>query len=392
MVNAKGRTLSVAMIAIALMLAFGLFGFVRQAQAEGYAAGSVDGQGVVATQATSKSAASTKVLRNGSIKNGQKVTRTFTMPKKGYVTFNVKISKGVYDTFLRIDSGDIRYVETIVNSSTITGGDGTYTSSLYSFKPGAKIKVTLEMPTGIVSQKCAYRITMSKKSPKYYESEPNDKKSKANALKAGKTYSGNIYKKNVDWFVFKAPKAGTYKFSGKMALTTSGQLSIAEMSLYKGSKSAEVKYLRSGDGYENIASVKLKKGEKAYLKVSPNVSAAGLLATQDDAQTSSQPTDLTGVLPGNLASAIPADLAASLPSDTAGTIPSNLLSTLPSNVASSLPSNLISAMTGNTSITLPSNLAAAIPANASSNASTAVSGALYANTSASYSLKVSKTK
>ena len=276
-------TAKTALLAIAFAAAVCLLGLAPQAHADELSSSALDvqalpGAGVafeaqaasgegaaLQLQATAKS----QVVKRGTLKSGTRETETFIVPKTGYISFAVKLSKGVYNTALRIDMGDVRYVDATVNNSTITGGDGIYRTGRYSFKPGKKVKVTLEMPSFIISQKCNYRITMKHTVPPRYESELNNSKPKADTLKLGKAMSANILQKDTDWFVFKAPKAGTYKFAAKMLLPKSGESTQAAMTIYKGSRQIDAKYPASGDGYVKLAAIALKKGEKAYVKVKP---------------------------------------------------------------------------------------------------------------------------
>jgi len=112
----KNQVLFFAAGAIALALALSLLGFAQQAHATDYAAGSLSVQAASSTKA------------KGTIAPGVKVTKTFKMPKKGYVTFSVKVPRGVGTTAVRIDSNDIRYASDIVLNGGTPGGSGKYTS------------------------------------------------------------------------------------------------------------------------------------------------------------------------------------------------------------------------------------------------------------------------
>ena len=252
--------LKIAMGALVLALMFGLFGFAHQAQAAEYTAGSLKAQ--------STTASSKKVVK-GKINSGSKVVKSFTMPEEGYVTFTVRIPKGLGSTALRIDHHSMRYVSAnVVNGSM---GKGEFKSGRFSIKPGTKFRVTLELPDSIVKQSLSYSITMTSKVPDGYEQELNNSKKTANALTLNEARSGNILMKSRDWFVFKAPKDGTYKAVGKMLLPTSGTVGRASMTLYKGSTSYLPRIIVSGSGYNSLGTVKLKKGEKAYVEVTPGV-------------------------------------------------------------------------------------------------------------------------
>lgn len=365
---------------IVIALAGGLFGFVQHAQAADLAAGSLGPQ---ATSSNSK-------VVSGTIKSGGKVTKTFTMPKKGYVTFTVRVPKGLGTTSIKIDSRDIRYVETSVNNGNMPGGPDKYVSKRFSFKPKAKIKVTLELPRGIISQKLPYKITMKKSAPKRYESELNNKKSTADKLTTSGAYSGNIIKKDTDWFFFKAPSDGTYRFSGKVALVDgSSSLDIVPMALYQGKKTIATGYPIGGNGYATLSSVPLKKGDKIYVKVMPVTAVASNL----QAGLSSLPANL-GNLPTSLTN-LPSSL---------GNLPVNL-GNLPVNLGN-LPTNLTNLPVNTGGSTTPAGGSANVPsstttpgtssnaASGSSSSGSSSTGAvnLVVDESVSYALRVVKLK
>ncbi len=243
-----------------VLLMFGMCGFVGTAQAVEFAATPI------ATQADSGGASF-----SGTLKPGATVTKTFTMPKKGYVVFKVALPQGIGFTRLRVESVGTTYLDTQVANGGTYGASGSYTTSKYSFKPGAKVKVKLSLQGNLQATPVPYTVEMVAKAPAKYETERNNSRAKANALKLGALHSGNLMKSDVDWVVFKAPAAGTYRVYGKTLPLRSGLSSSATMVLYKAKKALVTKNPVSGNGAEALGTVKLKKGQKLFVKATPPV-------------------------------------------------------------------------------------------------------------------------
>ena len=103
------------------------------------------------------------------------------------------------------------------------------------------------------------------------ETENNNNAGSADKIKLKKTYNGivNGADRDVDWFVFKAPKTGKYKFS-LVNTQTSGCLWVSAEG-YKSKTKKDNKNsftLRPGEGWSKSSSIKLKKGKKYYIKLS----------------------------------------------------------------------------------------------------------------------------
>lgn len=188
----------------------------------------------------------------GTIVKGQSITYNFIMPKKGYFSFHLS------------NSADFLSVKMQVNYKTwedemYLSRDRLFTSSSYAFKPGTKVQITLNNTYSTMD----YTLGVDVKNVANFESESNDKKAKADTIKAKKTYTGLIMSEDTDWYVFKAPKKGKYKISG--VVTNAGAI---DFTTYKGNKKMASDDLQEGKGYKTLFSGKLKKGQKIYLKIS----------------------------------------------------------------------------------------------------------------------------
>ena len=113
----------------------------------------------------------------------------------------------------------------------------------------------------------SYRFKINLKSAKTVESESNNSKKRATVLKFKKLAMGELYQGDKDWYVFKAPKSGKFTVSAKVLGEKSAERNIKYTS-YKGSKKSA-----SGRIYGNtvLYKGKLKKGQKIYIKISPNM-------------------------------------------------------------------------------------------------------------------------
>lgn len=188
---------------------------------------------------------------SGTILNGQSISYKFIMPKKGYFSFRLTNSASFLSVTMKVNYKTME-------SETFLSGGKLFESSYYAFKPGTKVEITLENTYSTMD----YTLCVDVKNVANFESESNDKKAKADTIKAGKTYKGLIMSDDADWYVFKAPKTGTYKISG--VNTTNGSI---DFDTYSGNKKIASDDLHEGDGYKKLFSGKLKKGQKIYLKI-----------------------------------------------------------------------------------------------------------------------------
>lgn len=102
-----------------------------------------------------------------------------------------------------------------------------------------------------------------------FEKESNDVVSKANKIKLKKTYNGIVSGNfEEDWFVFKAPSTGTYKFSAKNTLPSGTAIGI--MQGYTSKSSIDLscyKVMKVGSDWQTSRKIKLRKGQKYYIQM-----------------------------------------------------------------------------------------------------------------------------
>lgn len=193
---------------------------------------------------------------------GETKNLRFIMPAKGYVYFEVCPTAST-DTYGRVELTISNNYKQYENNS-IYYGDGVYRSNKYGFKKGAVINVDIESLGYDWVTECTVKPVVVV--PKNFETESNNSKKKADTIKSGKTYNGLIMQEDSDWFVFKAPKTGTYKVYG--VSVTEGETTY--MRVYKNSKEINGDSVRYGDGWNRLAKIKLKKNQKLYIKVTGN--------------------------------------------------------------------------------------------------------------------------
>ena len=195
---------------------------------------------------------------------------TFKAPKKGYFWADMTLINCV-DTYDGSDASNICSAGYKLTAnyrdyekySYICIGDGVYKTSEFCFKPNTKVTLKLYGDyTAVFKQYLTYtlRLNVRTKSPSRFETEGNNSKSKADKLKLKKAFSGITNYKDTDYWVFKAPKKGKYKF--KFVCTKGEEFDLL---FIKKSKVIDREYVKLGDGWGKF-SVKLKKGQKIYLK------------------------------------------------------------------------------------------------------------------------------
>ncbi len=196
----------------------------------------------------------------------------YTMPASGYVSFTltpvskVNASSGEVNNY----TFDLKYTlkanYTQYTSSYVYSNDGSETTKNYTFAKGTNVQFTVTPDTYSNTYNYTYNVTANFTKCKNFESEGNGSKKKADKIKKVKTtYSGILNNSDdVDYWVFQAPKSGKYSF--KVVSPYSGSFSA---STSKGYKTLGYAYAYSGDGWKKIGnSIKLKKGQKIYVKVS----------------------------------------------------------------------------------------------------------------------------
>lgn len=195
----------------------------------------------------------------------------FTMPKSSYFYIEATPTWCIPDKSAYIMSEGLHTRHSIgysitanykkYESGTISSACGIQRTGCYGFKPGTKVSFHLGNGDTAFAFKMNIRVVV--KSPKSFESESNDTKSKATMLSAGKGRNGLIFDGDTDYYCFKAPQTKTYRF--KAVSTSSGGFWA---NLYKGSKVLSSASVYSGDGWKTVGKVSMKKGEKIYFKIS----------------------------------------------------------------------------------------------------------------------------
>lgn len=215
------------------------------------------------------------------------ITYTYTMPKTGYFYYTLQATGNTYQyvnsdgtvetynmsssTYIH-NSMKVNY-KTYVDDEYVHYGD-TFNSDHYAFKKGTKVNIIVNDGEHYIT---SYSLTLHYFSPKNYEVESNDSRSKANKISLKKTYSGYTQTDDNDWFVYKVPKTGKYRVWGVVTNPHSGEI---DTEIYNGYKRMCSQSIHEGDGWINLTnhdenyvkktSLKLKKKQKLYIHISRN--------------------------------------------------------------------------------------------------------------------------
>ncbi len=223
-----------------------------------------------ASSVTSQTIGSNKTITATTVGGDSRVFN-YTMPASGYISFTltpvskVDISTGesnsYYSLYYSLKANYTQYTNSYVYSS-----DGSETTKNYSFAKGTNVQFTVKPSSYSDDYNYTYNVTVNYTKCKNFESESNGSKKNADKIKKLKTTYSGILNNNddVDYWVFKAPKSGKYSF--KVVSPYSGSFWA---NTYKGYKTLGSAYAYSGVGWKKIGnSIKLKKGQKIYVKVS----------------------------------------------------------------------------------------------------------------------------
>lgn len=199
---------------------------------------------------------------------GTTKTMTYTMPKEGY--FYIKVIPQYYtyegerkesDSWwlpIRMSVNFKKYEDYNVFKS-----QGSWNSKNYSFQPGEKVVIEA-ISTSPSEYIYYYDIEVVLVKEKNFEKEKNNSRKTANKITTGNTYRGLLMKDDEDWYTFKAPSTGYYKFYGVNTQLDSGNCDLV---LYNTKyKELESLLLNHGDGYKAFKKIKLKKGQRVYLR------------------------------------------------------------------------------------------------------------------------------
>lgn len=206
-------------------------------------------------------------------------TYNFTMPSSGYFWYEITpvyyTKDGVQGTsttwFIR-HTIYANYKQYDDNSAYYS--NGTWRSFRYNFKKGTNVQIRLHESSD-ASYVWYYKIIVRTQNVKNFEKENNGARTKANALKVNKEYTGNMLKDDTDWWVFKAAKSGTYKITGIVSQidqeateSKSSYGAYLNPACYVGNKDKGTTRIDDVSGYKTIFKGKLKKGQKVYVRVS----------------------------------------------------------------------------------------------------------------------------
>ncbi len=211
------------------------------------------------------------------VSGGTNYTFNYTMPDSGYfyVTFtpvkSVKASTGKESYW---ESMGFTLTANYKTYSTFSGKrakDGTQQTSEFTFAPGTNVSLRVTTSSYDYNYNLTYTVTVHYCTTKYQEKETNNTKKKASTLKLKKTYYGNLPLQDTDWYVFKAPKAGKYTFRVTNAdlYRSTYSNSYFYANAFKGTKRlcSSDKTAYSNSGAVKLTSVKLKKGQKVYVRL-----------------------------------------------------------------------------------------------------------------------------
>lgn len=142
---------------------------------------------------------------------------------------------------------------------------GRIVSPDFCYAPGSNMQ--LQVKGNFNKYTFKYKVKIVSDGNKFYEKETNDIAKKATSIKLKKTYSGVLNDiEDTDWFVFKAPKAGKYKF---YVVNTETSWKPIQATGFKTKKKADTNAISvyPEKGWAKVKAVSLKKGQKYYVKV-----------------------------------------------------------------------------------------------------------------------------
>ena len=216
------------------------------------------------------------------VKKSENKNYIFVMPESGYVWIEVTpISCYYIDNKGQIvqnnDSSNHLTNKIVANGKVYQEKerylkDGMWRSGRYNFKKGTKISIDVEGDQWYSNCIISYKVEVKTGSEENFEVEDNSAKKNPSKLVLGES-TGNFLDADVDWWVFKAPKKGTYSISGAVSdvddEATKDKLSnaILNTTSFKGLKRSKQATITFVDGYKNVFKGKLKKGQKVYVQV-----------------------------------------------------------------------------------------------------------------------------
>lgn len=186
-----------------------------------------------------------------------------TVSKTGYLTVGVKKAYAEKLTYNSLDmtiylDGKVVYDEMLLDVSN----KSYFTSSKIGVKKGQKVHVRFGGKLMDVGSE--YMFVINNKADKYFETEDNGSKKKANTLTLNKkmtaTYSTVM---DEDWFSYRVQKDGTYKvYLGW--LDGNVKLKAHDWDVYVGTKKVAHEFYDT-DCMKKVVTIKAKKGQMIYV-------------------------------------------------------------------------------------------------------------------------------
>ena len=198
---------------------------------------------------------------SGRIEEGSSVEYTYTATGKGYF-YVTAINTLEKTTRIKINVGDIEY-----NTFDCNEGEGWQKGDRLAFSKGTKVSITVI--NTFPNYYNTYSIKLVQSNPSNFETESNNKKSKADTIKSGKAIKGIVNTANdEDYYVFKAPKTAKYSFKVQNNYASAGSYGQVATDIYKGSKCLALNSITyKKDGTNIIYTGKIKKGTKIYIRI-----------------------------------------------------------------------------------------------------------------------------
>jgi hypothetical protein len=151
--------------------------------------------------------------------------------------------------------------------TTLWTGSGAKVSPEYAYPAGKDVTFRINN----INDHYTYTLQITVENVNYsnFEKEGNNVVSSATKLKKNKTVDGIANKEDTDWYVFKAPKTGKYKFSVvNCDMEDGGWFDYAGYKTKNKQDYGKSGSAWQGKGWYKINTVKLKKGKKYYIKIS----------------------------------------------------------------------------------------------------------------------------
>ena len=216
------------------------------------------------------------------VKGDEHKNYIFVMPESGYVWIEVTpISSYGISSDGKIEQSNLKY-DKLINKIVANGKvyqekerylkNGMWRSGRYNFKKGTKISIDVKGYPYYSGNIISYKVEVKTGSEENFEVEDNSAKKNPSKLVIGES-TGNFLDADVDWWVFKAPKKGTYSITGAVSdvddEATKDKLSnaILNTTSFKGLKRSKQATITFVDGYKNVFKGKLKKGQMVYVQV-----------------------------------------------------------------------------------------------------------------------------